>query len=111
MAEPRLQSHDEVAPVEMFAGVSRRTLNHGDATSLHEVTIAQGSVVPEHTHPHEQIGYVVSGRVRFVMPGLDKVLERGDSYLVPGGLPHEVTAIEDAVVVDMFSPPREEFIP
>ncbi len=111
MAEANLQSHDEAHEIAMFEGISRRTLNHGDKMSIHEITIAKGAVVPEHTHPHEQTGYLVSGRLRFVMPDLDKVLEPGDSWLVPGELPHEVTALEDSVALDIFAPARTEYIP
>jgi len=111
MAEANLQSHDEAQEIEMFEGVSRRTLNHGDQTSIHEIVIAKGGVVPEHTHPHEQTGYLVSGRLRFVMPGLEKELEPGDSWIVPGEMPHEVTALADSVAIDIFSPARTEYIP
>ena len=111
MAEANLQSHDEVQEIEMFEGVSRRTLNQGDQTSIHEIVIAKGAVVPEHTHPHEQTGYLVSGRLRFVMPGQNAELSAGDSWIVPGDVPHEVTALEDSVAIDIFSPARTEYIP
>lgn len=108
---PNLQARDEVAPVEMFPGVERRTLNAGERTSIHEITIDAGSVVPMHTHPHEQIGYLVSGRVKFELGDETKELSAGDSWIIPSEAPHEVTAIEDAVALDIFSPAREEFIP
>ena len=63
MADANLQDRDAVRDVVMVDKVTRRTLNHGDRTSLHEVTIKQGGVVPLHDHPHEQIGYLASGRV------------------------------------------------
>jgi quercetin dioxygenase-like cupin family protein len=96
--------------VEMFDGVTRRTLNSGDRTTLAEITLAKGSVVPMHTHPHEQIGYVVSGRVIFEINGEKRELGAGDSYLIPGGEPHEVHTLEDAICIDIFSPVREEFL-
>jgi quercetin dioxygenase-like cupin family protein len=46
----------EATAVEMFPGVVRRTLNSGERTTLVEVTMAEGAVVPDHTHPHEQVG-------------------------------------------------------
>src|SRR5436190_3658578 len=100
-----LTNRDDVAPVDMMPGVSRRTLNHGEHTSLHEVCIARGATVPEHTHPHEQIGYLASGSLRFRIGDQEQVLKAGDSWLVPGGVPHVVTALEDAVALDIFSPP------
>jgi quercetin dioxygenase-like cupin family protein len=100
----------EATAVEMFPGVVRRTLTSGDRTTLVEITLAEGAVVPEHTHPHEQIGYVVSGRVSFVIDGEERELGAGDSYLVPGGAKHLVTALEASVCIDIFSPVREEYL-
>lgn len=100
----------EAKPVEMFPKVVRRTLNSGDRTTLVELHMAKGSVVPVHTHPHEQIGYVVSGRVLFEIDGEKKELKPGDSYLVSGAVPHGVEMLEDAVCIDIFSPVREEYL-
>ncbi len=104
------RSNDEASAVEMFPGVVRRTLNSGDKTTLIEVSLAKGAVVPGHTHPHEQIGYVASGRVSFLIGGEVRELVAGDSYLVPGHVAHEVTALEPSVCIDVFSPVREEYL-
>jgi quercetin dioxygenase-like cupin family protein len=104
------RTRTEVTPVEMFPGVVRRTLNSGDSTTLIEVSIARGAIVPAHTHPHEQIGYVARGRVSFVIDGTKAELRAGDGYLVPGGAVHEVTGIEDSICIDVFSPVREEYL-
>ena len=104
------RANTEAAAVEMFPGVVRRTLTSGDRTTLIEVTLDQGAVVPSHTHPHEQIGYVVRGRVRFDIGGEARELRAGDGYLVPGGASHEVTALEPSVCIDIFSPVREEYL-
>jgi quercetin dioxygenase-like cupin family protein len=105
-----LTVHDDIAPVQMFPGVSRRTLNSGERVTLVEVTIAAGGVVPEHTHPHEQIGYLVSGRVRFLIGDEEKILNAGDSWLIPGGARHIVTGLDNSVAIDVFSPPRTEYL-
>jgi quercetin dioxygenase-like cupin family protein len=104
------RTNAEAAAIEMFPGVTRRTLNSGNHTTLIEVVLARDAIVPAHTHPHEQIGYVASGRVRFVIDGQTRDLSAGDSYLVPGGASHEVTAIEPSVCIDVFSPVREEYL-
>ena len=104
------RSNTEATAVEMFPGVVRRTLNSGDRTTLIEVALARGAVVPAHTHPHEQTGYVASGRVRFAIDGQERELAAGDGYLIAGGLSHEVTALEDSICVDCFSPVREEYL-
>ncbi len=104
------RANTEATAVEMFPGVVRRTLNSGDRTTLIEVTLAGGAIVPSHTHPHEQVGYVASGRVRFEIDGEERELRAGDSYLIPGGASHEVTALEPSVCIDIFSPVREEYL-
>jgi quercetin dioxygenase-like cupin family protein len=69
----------------------------------------RGAVVPWHTHPHEQIGYLVRGRLRFQIGDEEQELSEGDSWLVPSNVPHFVTALEDSIAIDIFSPPREEY--
>ena len=110
MAQPNLQDHDATARVEMFEGVAMRTLNHGERTSIHEIEIAAGGVVPMHTHPHEQIGYLVSGRVLFELGDEKREISAGDSWVIPSEVPHEVTALEDSIALDIFSPKRDEYI-
>lgn len=104
------RANAEATAVEMLPGVVRRTLTSGDRTTLIEVSLDEGAVVPAHTHPHEQIGYVVRGRVIFHIGGEKRELRAGDSYLVPGGASHDVTALEASVCIDIFSPVREEYL-
>jgi len=93
----------------MLPGVTRRTLTAGDKMMLIEVRLEPGAVVPMHTHPHEQTGYVVSGHMRLQIAGDTLDLDPGDAYLIPGGVEHEATALDPLVIVDVFSPPREEY--
>ena len=102
--------HADAKVVEMFPGVVRRTLNSGDRTTLVEISIAKAGVVPLHTHPHEQIGYVAQGRLRFQIGDAVLDLAAGDSYCVPGGVSHGVEALEDVIAIDIFSPVREEYL-
>jgi quercetin dioxygenase-like cupin family protein len=112
--EPRLVTNRSAAPVEMGPGLVRRALACGERMLLVEVEVARGSVVPQHAHPHEQVGYVASGKIEFTLGDADSPIDRmllsaGDGYTIPGGLPHSVVGVEDAVVVDVFSPVREEY--
>jgi len=104
-----LNRNHEATPVEMLPGIVRRTLSEGAHTMLCELHLKAGSVVPAHTHPHEQTGYLASGRFRFRLGDRWEELGPGDSWCVPGGVVHEVHVLEDAVAVDIFSPPREEY--
>lgn len=97
-------------PVEQLnAGIGRRMLN-GEAMTLAQITLGAGAVVPEHEHPNEQIATVLSGRVRFVVGGEEREVGPGESLLIPGGIPHRVDVLEDAVVLDAFAPRREDWI-
>ncbi len=104
-----LIDHDSAGPVEMLPGVVRRTLTDGDRMMLIEVTIYEGAIVPMHTHPHEQTGYLISGRFLFEIGDEKREIGPGDCWLVPPDVPHQVTALEPSVCVDIFSPPREEY--
>jgi quercetin dioxygenase-like cupin family protein len=96
-------------PVEMLPGVTRRMLSEGAGAMAVYVTVERGREVPLHTHPHEQIGYLHSGRARFTVGDEARTLEPLDGYSIPGGVPHGVLALEDCVFVDVFSPPRDEY--
>ncbi len=104
-----LTARDSVSPVEMLPGVTRRTLNEGERTMLCEIELKKDSVVPLHTHPHEQIGYLASGRISFRIGEEERELRAGDSWCVPGDVPHMVTTLEDSIAIDIFSPPRDEY--
>ncbi len=104
-----LIDHNSVTPVEMFPGVVRRTITYGERLMLVEVAIDEGAVVPMHTHPHEQTGYLISGRFLFELGHEQRELGPGDCWLVPSNVPHQVTALETSLCVDIFSPPREEY--
>ena len=109
MSEPRTRTYDELKSVDAFPGVVRRTLVSGDNLTLVEIRIAPGAEVPEYTHPHEQAGHVASGRVHFRIGDGEHELGPGDSYLIPGDLPHHVRALDAATLIEVFSPVREEF--
>lgn len=109
---PRTRPYDDTTPIEQFSGVVRRTLVSGERLTLVEIRIAPGAEVPLHTHPHEQAGQVQAGEIELRLGGSDGEAQRlgpGDSYLIPGDLPHHVRAIDAATLVEVFSPVREEF--
>ena len=104
------KTNSEATPVEMLPGVVRRTLCSADRMTLCEFTLDKDAVVPLHTHEHEQAGYVVRGRQLFEIGGETRELRAGDGYLVPSNVPHAVTALEPSVAIDIFSPPRKEYL-
>ena len=96
---------------EVLDGISMRTLVHGDSTLMTEVVLKKGSRLPLHSHPHEQTGYLVSGRIDLTIDGVTHEVSPGDSWNIPGGKKHSATALEDTVVVEISSPAREEYLP
>jgi quercetin dioxygenase-like cupin family protein len=101
---------DHATQVEMAPGVLRRTLGHGEKMLLAEFTAAGGSEVPTHSHPHAQVGYMVQGRMQLTVGDQTQTVEGGDSYYIPGDIPHGAVMLEDSVVVDVFCPPREDYL-
>ncbi|MQC18579.1 MAG: cupin domain-containing protein [Chloroflexi bacterium] len=109
MAEIRVRRFAETNPIEMLPGVVRRTLVSGDGQTLVRFELADGGVVPEHTHPHEQAGTVIEGRVRFRIGDHEAEVVPGDSYMIPGDVPHSAVALERSVLIEVFAPVREEY--
>jgi quercetin dioxygenase-like cupin family protein len=92
-------------------GVSFRTLAFGDRTHLTEFHLAKGSIVPKHEHPHEQTGYLVSGRLKFIIAGEAFDTGPGDGWSIPGGVDHGVEVLEDSIAIEVFSPVRKDYLP
>ena len=92
-------------------GVHYKTLTYGAKTSLSEFSLEKGSVIPRHKHPHEQTGYVISGRMLFTIGDERFEAEHGDSWNIPGNVEHNVEVLEDTVVIEVFSPVREDYLP
>ena len=98
-------------PVEALPGVVRRFLAAGAKTLSVEFAIAAGAVVPAHTHPYEQTGYLVSGRARMRIGSEIKEITSGDAYCIPENEDHAFEALENCIVVDCFAPVRPEYLP
>lgn len=99
----------DVDVVEMLPGVHRRTLGVTDEAMLCEITLDEGSEVPLHSHPHEQVGYVVRGSIRMTIDGTARDLNPGDGYAIPGNVEHSAVALTTVTVIDCFTPPRDEY--
>ena len=94
---------------QLFEGVKAQVA-WGDRLMLSLVTLGAGSTVPMHSHPHEQAGIVLEGELDFTIGKETRRLKAGDSYIIPGNVQHGCAACAGhALVLDIFSPVREEY--
>jgi quercetin dioxygenase-like cupin family protein len=91
-------------------GVERKILAAGGTMMTAQFRFQKGAIGALHSHPHEQVGYVVSGSIELTLERKTQTLRAGDSYYVPSGLVHGVRALEDTILVDVFTPQREDFL-
>jgi quercetin dioxygenase-like cupin family protein len=98
-----------------FPGLRRRVLTSTASSMLVAHDMEAGSVFPWHSHPHEQTVFILQGtlRAQFRKNGAvrSRIGRAGDSWVVPGHMPHRVVAISRARVLDFFTPRREDYLP
>jgi quercetin dioxygenase-like cupin family protein len=96
--------------IEICPGIKRRTICNGASMYQMRAELKAGSRMPEHTHPQEQIAHVIEGRMKLIVNGEPHELTAGKAFYLASNVPHGVETIEDTVVIDTFSPPREEYL-
>jgi quercetin dioxygenase-like cupin family protein len=90
-------------------GLRRQVMSYSPAMMLVRHTMVKGWAGARHSHPHEQMVYVVRGRLRFEHPGGVFEAGTGDSFIVPGNVEHQASALEDSEALDIFTPMREDY--
>lgn len=102
----KIQDRDEK---KLSDGIKIRTV-YGEKIMMSFVYFEPDSEVPEHSHPHEQMGTVMEGKFELVIDGKSRIVEIGDAYLIPSNVKHSARTLEEsALALDIFSPPREEY--
>jgi len=96
--------------IQMSPTVSRRTLAAGAEMSQMIVNLKGGSVLPVHTHVNEQIIHIISGKLKLTVDGVLHEINAGESRLLKSNVPHGAAVDVDTVVLDTFSPPREDLL-
>lgn len=97
--------------ISAVPGIAMKTLVYGKKTSMSEFQLQKGSQLPNHAHPHEQTGYLVSGHMRLVIGDESYEVLPGDSWCIPGDMPHSAEILADCVAIEVFSPVREDYLP
>ena len=91
-------------------GLTRKVMAYNDKLFLAEHQMSKGWVGSVHSHPHEQIVYVVRGHLKVTCQGKTFEMRAGDSFVVRGGVEHGASALEDSLVIDVFTPCREDYL-
>lgn len=99
----------EIEPEQMSPLLTRQFVT-GEKAMLARIMLKQGCVVPEHSHQNEQIAMIVSGALEFVVGGVTQVVRAGEVLVIPAGVPHSARALEDTEDLDLFAPPRQDWI-
>ena len=94
----------------MWDGIARKIIGYDDGLMTVKVKFARGAVAQAHHHPHSQSAYIVQGKFEVNIGGESKVLSAGDGFYVPPGVEHSVVALDEGLVIDAFSPAREDFL-
>ena len=102
--------HDEAAAEQAAPGVTRRVLAYSDDAMCVENVFETGAVGSLHSHPHTQITYIISGRFSFTVGDKTYEVKAGDTLLKKDGIIHGCVALEGGVMLDFFTPAREDFI-
>ena len=95
---------------EVMKGIRLKTLVYGKNTLQAEFRLEKNAMLPSHHHPHEQTGFLVSGRLDLTIGDRTHQAFPGDSWSIPGNVEHHAVALEDAIAVEVFSPVREDYL-
>ena len=107
--EPQFVHFDDVDPFTLIAGVEGRPL-FGESVMMNVIEFGAGATVPNHSHPHEQLGIVLRGMQALVIDGVAHELGPMQGYVLPGGVEHSAyCGPEGATVIDIFCPVREDY--
>ena len=99
----------DVAPEQINPAVVRQYIT-ADRVTIARFELKRGGVVPRHAHENEQVSVVLSGALLFRIDGREITVKGGEAMQIPGNVPHEVEVVEDALVMDVFSPIRQDWI-
>lgn len=110
MLNERWVFYEDAQPQTVAEGVVRRVLAYSKDVMCVENTFQKGAVGSLHHHPHTQITYVVSGVFEFEIDGEKKIVKAGDTLLKTDGVEHGCVCVEAGVLLDIFSPMREDFV-
>jgi len=99
----------EVAAEAINPFITRRYLM-GERITVSQLDLKRGGVVAMHAHENEQVSIMISGALKFTIEGREIVVRAGEVLVIPGNVPHRVDVLEDTLVIDVFTPIRQDWI-
>jgi len=105
----KLHDWSKIEREQLNPSVARQVI-HATNVTVARIYLAKGAVVPEHNHRNEQVTVLLQGRLKCTHAGKEFILEAGQALEIPPDAPHQVTALEDSVAMDIFAPRREDWI-
>ncbi|MBM3728716.1 MAG: cupin domain-containing protein [Acidobacteria bacterium] len=100
----------DTVPLEPMSDVISRKLITGERAMVAQVFIKKGGVVPLHQHENEQITYILEGALKFELEGREVTVHKGEVLFIPSNVPHRAVAMEDCLDLDIFTPPRADWL-
>jgi quercetin dioxygenase-like cupin family protein len=104
-----LMKWDAIEKEKLSDTISRQMV-WGEKLMAARVFLAKGAVVPRHAHPNEQLTMIFSGALKLIFDDREVIVGAGEMVLIPGNVPHAALALEDTLDLDVFSPPRQDWI-
>ena len=105
----RLHRWDEIALQKVTEMMSQKIVA-GEREMLAQIYLKRGALVPLHSHPSEQMTYILQGALKFVVDGEEIIVREGEVLHIPSGVPHQAEALEDTFELDVFSPIRPDWL-
>ena len=109
-SEQRFIKFADIAYTEVAPGMRRKIMAQGPDIMSVYVEYEKGAIGAAHKHPHRQISCIVKGSFKVRIGDETRILKTGDHYYIPANIEHGVEALEESILIDMFTPRREDFI-
>jgi quercetin dioxygenase-like cupin family protein len=105
----KVQSWENMEWELVNKGLSRKIIT-GEKVMSAQIRLAKGTIVPEHSHPNEQISHIIQGALKFGLAGEEVIVREGEVLVIPPNVPHGALAMEETLAHDIFSPIRQDWL-